>query len=754
MAAADEQPALTLTALQQGEMLLLSLTDGRHVAEMSLVPESTALLRALDRTQADIAVRALTCGRAQGAELWCAYGRELATALLPGALARLLSDAPGQSLSMQLSPTLAALPWEFALDAERLLGESLPVTRQVVLPGDVPPVAPSLPRRGPLKVQILSGETVAKNAAQPLVAQLRALEGVALSAVHVGDLRQEELARLAGYDVLHYIGPVGDDAAVRWMGGEALDLGLLAAALPPSTLLLVQPTGGSDPADFGSLIRLAVGASRAGAAALLLRAAPAGEALDFTVAFYEALRQGGTLAASVRDARVALHRSRGLSALARLRPELYGDGQTVLYGPARWPRAEDVMRQVTAMSIDLVGSTRLLNALGAERYSELLAQHHHRAAEILRARGGVPDAPQGDDGGMCYFGLPMASEGAAASALRAGFELIEAVQSLGLSVRIGVCTGEVIVRDGLAVGPAIHLAARLQSIAAPGTMVVGESTRRIVKDRFRFQRIEISGQLKGIDHPEACYRAVAMAEDNPGAAAAALGGRPTPFVGRHAERQALVDHWRAARDGEFRLVRIVGEAGIGKSRLVREIKRTLAEERCEILECRCAPEHVNSAFHPIIEGLRGELRIEPGEDPVTVRERLRVLVAGSEAIDEDRLALLADLLRIEMPERHPALDMPADQRRRVILRLLVALARQRMRNACMVLEDVHWIDPSTAEFVNRFATEARSDPMLLIVTGRSETESAWHPRARVHEMELRGLVPEQARALEIGRAHV
>ena len=152
---------------------------------------------------------------------------------------------------------------------------------------------------------------------------------------------------------------------------------------------------------------------------------------------------------------------------------------------------------------DFVQSTRLMNLLGAERFSEVLAEFHRRCAQILNGHGGALDDPQGDDGFMCYFGFPVAREDAAKPGAACWAQSSsDRVQTLGLSVRIGVCTGEVVVRDGQPVGPAIHFAARLQSIAAPGTHLVGESTRRIVRERYRFQPLEHVPGLKGFDQPE------------------------------------------------------------------------------------------------------------------------------------------------------------------------------------------------------------------------------------------------------------
>jgi predicted ATPase/class 3 adenylate cyclase len=449
-------------------------------------------------------------------------------------------------------------------------------------------------------------------------------------------------------------------------------------------------------------------------------------------------------------ARSELHRRAGIASVAALQAALYGDGNLVVFAKDRHSRGEDNLRQVTIMSFDLVESTRLLAALGAEKYSEVLAEYHERCAQILAGCGGAPDDPQGDDGITCYFGFPIAREDAASQALRAGFELIDAVQALGLSVRVGISTGQVVVRNGQPVGSAIHFAARLQSIAAPGTLVVGESTRRLVKDRYRFQPLETVPRLKGFDRPEPLYRAVGPAQADATDATVAV-PRMTPFVGRGHELQSLEEHWAAAQAGALRLVRIVGDAGIGKSRLVREFRQSLVGRGHEVFECRCAPDHVHSAFHPLIEALRSELRLRDGDRGEAAREKLDPFVSATVPI-EGAPALLADLLSVPLDARHPVLDHSAERRRQLTLNMLVGLWRRRLGGAaaCLIVEDIHWIDPSTGEFLNRLAVEARALPLLVLVTTRPDGEVNWHPRVAVHETELRGLSPESSRMLVLG----
>ena len=767
-----EVDSLNLTVLRQGGGLGVSLTDFKRVARLARVELSdTHLAELLKAAPPPLPAEAGAGARRDAALNWCTHGRRLFDALLPASIGGMLRDSPARGLSLQLDPTLAALPWELLFDGESFLGERLRVSRQIV-DNDAPATRPPTIVRGAFKVLVLAGDCdrAASDAAlHALIMRLRVLEGMAVSVTHAHDLPTGELlALVAGAELVHCVGPLtplisppppgaaseapaAADSAAAWRH-EAAPFGAVAiAGLATVPQLLISQNTATSLAARRANADFATEACSRGLNVLTCDAAgDDAHAVEFLLAVYRRLLQSEALAEAVRTARAEMHRQAGEARLAALRPELYGDGHRVVYGRDRQPCSDDNLRQVTIMSFDLVESTRLLATLGAERYSDLLAEYHRRCSRIFEVCGGAPDDPQGDDGAMCYFGFPVACEDAAVKAVRAGLEIIDAVLSLGLGIRIGICTGQVVVRDGQPVGTAIHLAARLQSIATPGTLVVGESTRRIVRDRFRWQPLEQVGRLKGFDQPEACYRALGIAQASAADAtdAALAAPRMTPFVGRRRELQALQEHFAATQAGALRLLRIVGDAGIGKSRLVREFKNQLVAAGHEVFECRCAPDHANSAFQPLIESLRSELRLHGSEDAAEVIERLRRLVSRDVRADDEAMALLADLLSIPIPAPHAVLSLSAERRRQLTLALLVALAQQRA--GCMIVEDLHWVDPSTAELLNRLASGARTSPLLIVVTSRTEPEPQWHPRSPIHETELRGLSPELSRTLVQG----
>jgi class 3 adenylate cyclase/predicted ATPase len=738
-----------LTLLAQRDGLAASLTDLRLLARLESARLAEADLAGLREM-----FEGWTPGRAEAAapELLRAQGARALARLLPEGIAQIVRAAPPGPLNLQLDPSLAWVPWELLWDGEAFLGEKFQLCRRIL--ADAAPLQAAWrgPRRGALKVLVVGGGDDAAAPVARLNATLRSMAGLAVSVLRAGELPRSELLRLIGSsDVVHYLGPVDGRPAPAgsvfwWRHGEPLDLSTIAALEVPPPLLVSHEEGPRREPHLGANDAVSLGACRLG---LNLLACSGGEqAHQFMRQLHAELVRGASLAEAVRSSRLAVRQEAGEAAMATLRPQLHGDGATVLN--ERRASVEDSLRQVTIVSMDLAGSTRLMGTLGAEKYSELLTQYHQRCDAILRSHGGSPDDFQGDDGAMCYFGTPVAREDAAAQALQASLELLEAVKALGLGMRIGVCTGQVVVRDGQPVGPAIHLAARLQSIAAPGSVVVGESTRRIVRDRFRFQLLEEGILLKGFDGPQVCHRLLGAAPpsftDRP-----AQAGSPavTPLVGRRDELTALQAHWAAAEEGSLRIVRILGDAGIGKSRLVREFRQQLLAAGHDVFESRCLQEHANSAFHPLIQSLRSSLRLSAGDPPQAILAGLRAAVSRVGELDDAGTALLAELLSLPLPASHPVLEQSAERRRQLTVDLLVALAIRRVRDrpGCMIVEDIHWLDPSTAEFLDRLATAMRDMPLLMVVTARSDSELRWRPRFAVYEAEVQGLSPEQSRSM-------
>jgi len=391
------------------------------------------------------------------------------------------------------------------------------------------------------------------------------------------------------------------------------------------------------------------------------------------------------------------------------------------------PPAGDDVRQVTILACDLVDSTGLMHRLGDEAYSERLTHYHRCVAQVAARLGGLADDPQGDDGFMCYFGYPVASEDAAANALRAGLALAAAQAELGLQLRVGISTGRVVIRNAQPVGAAVHHAARLQAAAGAGGVLVGAATRRIAGERFDFCLVDAAARLKGFGDTGAVWRVLA---ERPVQGTERFEARAqlSPFVGRDAELQQVQQHWQAAAAGRRQALLLRGEAGIGKSRLVHEFRRTLVAGGVRVLESRCAPEHSGSAFWPLIDLLRRRLRIAPGDDGATQRVRLQALQVAAGPQADEALAVLGALLSLpaEVLPPLPEHAASADGLRQLTLAWLerVALGLGDQAPVCLIVEDVHWIDPSTAALVQRLIDGPTDQRLMLLLTQRSGPDPA------------------------------
>lgn len=431
-----------------------------------------------------------------------------------------------------------------------------------------------------------------------------------------------------------------------------------------------------------------------------------------------------------------LHRR---AAPARLGARLYGD-PTMRFVRLQTPTSR---RQVTSLSFDIVGSTTMLRQLGDEAYADLLASLHARCTAVVRQQGGQPDDPQGDDGVMCYFGHPMALEDSAVRAVEAGLMIIRTVADLGVSVRVGVATGLVAIKADQPVGLSIHLAARLQQVAAPGTVLTSDATRRLVAHAFELKALDTRPGLKGIDGTEDFYLVLGPGHD---AKRHRLELLPwlTPLVGRHAELERLHGCWRQTRARECHVVAVRADAGMGKSRLVREFRSQLVQAGVKVLECRCRADASASPYLTLAEALRRWLDIGPEG---TAADALQKLAAAlpDRLREADSLAMLAALLGLAPQPAHPA---PGGQRQRLLGLLLdwfIVFAKD--RPCCLIVEDWHWVDPSTREFVEHLADRRGGPGLLLVITMRGDGTPAPLSFARSELVELAGLAPEDAREL-------
>lgn len=454
------------------------------------------------------------------------------------------------------------------------------------------------------------------------------------------------------------------------------------------------------------------------------------------------------------------HRRKLLAAIAALRGEGLARGET-----AEPPRAGAERRQLTVVFADLVGSTALSGQLDPEDMSKLLRAYQNAVTGgFARFEGHV--AKLMGDGVLAYFGWPRAHEDEAERAVRASLAAVEAVGHLAsptgepLAARIGIATGVVVVgeligegaaQEEAVVGETPNLAARLETLARPNEVVIGENTRELLGALFEVEDLGVQ-PLKGITVPVRAFRVL-----GPGRAASrfeALHVRElAPIVGRDAELALLLERWRRATAGEGQVVLLSGEPGIGKSRIVLALREALAQEPVAVLNHFCSPYHMNSALFPVIGQLERTAGFAREDGPQEKLSKLETFLnPNAERLDEDARTLIAALLSLPVADGHPALDLPPERRKQrtfeVLLRQFEALCSQ--QPVLAVYEDVHWIDPSTMELLDLLIERVQDLRALTVLTFRPEFSPPWIGRAHVTSLSLSRLVGDDVAAI-VGR---
>ncbi|HEY7665064.1 MAG TPA: adenylate/guanylate cyclase domain-containing protein, partial [Xanthobacteraceae bacterium] len=395
-------------------------------------------------------------------------------------------------------------------------------------------------------------------------------------------------------------------------------------------------------------------------------------------------------------------------------------------------------RQLTVIFCDLVGSTSLSAQLDPEDLREVIGAYHRCCATTVEQHAGFVAKYMGD-GVLIYFGYPQAHEHDAERAVRTALALVDGVSKLSapdgsqLRVRIGIATGLVVVGDLLGsgesqergiVGDTPNLAARLQGIAGPGTVVIADGVRRLIGDLFELQDLG-EQSLKGIPDPVQAW-SVSRANPVESRFDALRGSSAVGLVGRKTEFDLLVAEWNAAKRSEGRTLLLSGEAGIGKSRLTSAFLQSIADESYCRLRYFCSPQHANSALYPFIGQLERAAGLSHGEAASAILDRFDAFLAAS-APSSEQAALLADLLSLPNDGRYPALGLTGLQRRQKTLEAIVnhILALTRSDPVLMIFEDAHWSDPSSQEVLKLAIQRLAAHPVLLIVTFRPEFAPAW-----------------------------
>ena len=404
-------------------------------------------------------------------------------------------------------------------------------------------------------------------------------------------------------------------------------------------------------------------------------------------------------------------------------------------------------RLLSILFCDLVDSSQLAGRLDPEDLREVLTVYQRRATDLIEAVGGMVARYQGD-GILAYFGYPAASEDDAERAVTAALQLVRRLNDdsgLGevLRVRVGVATGIVVVGNllpsGAADTPAIvgetpNLAARLQGLAEPDTVLIAASTQRLTRGLFEYRRLELAG-VKGYPTPLEAFQVLGSSEVANRFAALRSN---LPLVGRDAELARLLALWERAKTGAGAVAFVRGEPGIGKSRLALELLQRLRAQFPIVRRHYCSPYHQDSMLYPLLSQLQRTAQIDATDSGDTKLEKLQALLGGTGEAADVLAAVLADLLALPVPERGRLQPLDARQKRELLFKVLVEAFERlaQRRPLIVVIEDMHWIDPTSLELLAAVVTRLPALPALLVITSRPGVEPPWLEQPHVHSFTL------------------
>ena len=440
-----------------------------------------------------------------------------------------------------------------------------------------------------------------------------------------------------------------------------------------------------------------------------------------------------------------------------------GDERGLTWTAGRPAPIDAERRQLTVLFCDLVDSTPLSRQLDPEDLREVMRAYYDSCGRVIERFGGYIAQYLGD-GLLVFFGYPQAHEDDARRAVRAGMGMIDAIKALDsetrvrhgveLTVRVGCHTGLVVVgevvgearHELMAMGDTPNIAARLQGIAAPNTLVVGPVTYQLLGGYFDCRSLG-TPSLKGVTAPLEVHQVLRESAARTRLDAAAAHGGFTPLVGRCDELKVLRDRWADALAGNGHAILVNGEAGIGKSRLVHALTEQVAARQAWLTACQGSPYHQDTAFYPFVDLFdRVVLRFAPAESGPEKLRKLKVFFEHSGLPLDDALPGLCSLLSIPAGITPAFADLPADQQKRQSMEAVLEILRRRAEQQPVVLivEDLHWVDPTTIDLLGLVVDSIHDARILALFTCRPDFHNPWTGRPSVTEMTLDRLPPDEA----------
>jgi len=430
--------------------------------------------------------------------------------------------------------------------------------------------------------------------------------------------------------------------------------------------------------------------------------------------------------------------------------------------PPTEPHTPDAeRRQLTVMFCDLVDSTKLASQLDPEDYREVVREYQKVCSEVITRFDGHIAQYLGD-GLLVYFGYPVAHEEDAQRAIHTGLGIVEAIANLNtrleqdkdirLAVRLGIHTGLVVVgemggesrQEQLALGETPNIAARIQGRAEPNTVVMSADTYRLVQGFFECEPLG-EQDLRGVSQPIAVYRVLRESGVQSRLDVASTRGL-TPLVGREQEVGLLLERWEQAKDGQGQVILLSGEAGIGKSRLVQVLKDHLANAPHTRWECRSSPYYQNTALYPITDLLQRALPWHQDDTSEQHLEKLEYLLSQYRLPLEETVPLFAPILSLAVPDdTYPPLNLSPQRQRQKTLESIVAILLELAERepVLFILEDLHWTDPTTLEFLGLLVEQVPTASIYTLLTCRTEFQPSWSHRSYLTEITVNRLSRHQ-----------